>query len=125
VDEDRVPGSRMKHRIGMSRRDLLRRGAIVGGTLLWTIPVIKTISSAHVAPGSPTFTCCECRAGNAGELKTTGNVFECTDDGSIANEQACLEHCAARKAGERAYNFHSGPVLISCNGDNVCVGQGH
>jgi hypothetical protein len=52
-------------------------------------------------------------------------VFECSDNGSLATEQACLDHCAGRKPGERAYNFHSGPTVISCNADDVCVGEGH
>ncbi len=122
---DERPQSRMKHRIGMSRRDLLRRGAVVGGTLIWTIPAIKTISSAHVAAGSPIFTCCECRAGNAHENKTTGNSFECIDNGSIQTAADCESHCADRPPGQRAFNFHSGPTQITCDTNKVCVGTGH
>jgi hypothetical protein len=104
----------------MSRRDLLRRGAIVGGTLIWTVPVIKTLS-AHADPaGSPTFTCCECRAGNAGE-KSTGNSFECTA-GSISTEQDCSTHCAGRAPGQRAYDFHSATTPFTCDSNNLCVG---
>ena len=54
----------MRRHLGVSRRDLLRRGAIVGGTLVWTVPVIATLSknaSAHEASG--TFTCCQCKRG--------------------------------------------------------------
>lgn len=31
--------------LGMSRRDLLRRGAIVGGTLLWVAPAIQSVGA--------------------------------------------------------------------------------
>ena len=54
----------MRRQLGVSRRDLLRRGAIVGGTLLWTIPVVSTLSRAH--PNnvkSPAFVCCEFQDG--------------------------------------------------------------
>ena len=39
--------------IGVSRRDLLRRGAMAGGTLLWAAPVIVTIAGPASASGSP------------------------------------------------------------------------
>jgi hypothetical protein len=31
---------------GMSRRDLIRRGAIAGGALVWAVPVVQSISSS-------------------------------------------------------------------------------
>ena len=31
-------------RLGLSRRDLLRRGAIVGGTLVWAAPAVQTLA---------------------------------------------------------------------------------
>ena len=45
----------------MSRRDLIRRGAIVGGTLIWTVPVISSLSSASIRRSrTPSTGCCEC-----------------------------------------------------------------
>lgn len=39
--------------LGMSRRDLIRRGAIVGGTLLWVAPAIQSMApKAFAADGS-------------------------------------------------------------------------
>jgi hypothetical protein len=38
--------------LGISRRTLLRRGAIVGGSLLWTTPVVQTLASPGLATGS-------------------------------------------------------------------------
>lgn len=45
---------------GMTRRDLMRRGAIVGGTLLWVAPAIQSIGSKAyaVTNGSPLCTAC-------------------------------------------------------------------
>jgi hypothetical protein len=41
-------------RAGTSRRDFLRRSAIVGGTLVWTAPVVQTLArpafAAHTSP---------------------------------------------------------------------------
>jgi hypothetical protein len=130
-DQTTEPGpSRVKHRLGMSRRDLLRRGAVVGGTLLWTVPVIKTISSAHPATGSPVFGCCECRTGKAGKKRCEGqDHVQCFSNGqSCANctqsEALCQAWCASQN---KSYCFHSSPQAISCvslkQGRTACVGS--
>jgi hypothetical protein len=116
--------SHLKHRIGMSRRDLLRRGAVVGGTLLWTIPVVKTLSSAHEkATGSPAFVCCECvepKQPNQIGTKKCGTDFTSTechaDQVSLATESACLSYCQTKS---KAYCWHTAPTPIGCSG-NVC-----
>lgn len=38
---------------GMDRRDLIKRGAIVGGALVWTAPLVQTIASPAFAASSP------------------------------------------------------------------------
>lgn len=35
--------------LGISRRDLLKRGAVVGGALVWAAPVVQTISRSALA----------------------------------------------------------------------------
>ncbi len=47
---------------GVSRRDLLKRGAIAGG-VLWSVPVIQTIAapSAFAQGSVGTGACCECK----------------------------------------------------------------
>ena len=51
--------------LGMTRRDLIRRGAIVGGTLLWVAPAIQSMAPkafAQEVPGSPGSVLCRaCR----------------------------------------------------------------
>jgi hypothetical protein len=123
--------SRVRHRLGMSRRDLLRRGAVVGGTLIWTIPVVKTLSSAHPSTGSPLFGCCECRKGPAGKKKCTpgtGHIV-CYDEAESCQnctqaESKCQAWC---KQQGRAYCFHTSPQSITCSsighGGSRCVGS--
>jgi hypothetical protein len=75
---------------GMTRRDLMRRGAVVGGTLLWVAPAIQSIGAKAYAQGLsplcdaciavtstgatqhvhiiPSVDCCACLAGTGGNL---------------------------------------------------------
>lgn len=52
-------GMAMSMAASMNRRDMLKRGAVVGGTLVWTVPVVQSLSltPAHAespsAPGNP------------------------------------------------------------------------
>jgi hypothetical protein len=106
----------------LSRRDLIRRGAIVGGSLLWVAPAIQSLTPAAHAQtvGSPTFGCCECRTGGvAGSQNCSQGVagLECTTVGSqqatgpASSEAACQQHCQALN---KTYCFHSAPTQISC-----------
>jgi hypothetical protein len=38
---------------GLSRRSLLRRGAALGGALVWTVPVVQSVTPSAFATGSP------------------------------------------------------------------------
>jgi hypothetical protein len=46
--------------LGMSRRDLLRRGAVVGGTLLWVAPAIQSLGPKALAQQVASNTCSAC-----------------------------------------------------------------
>ena len=39
--------------LGISSRTLLRRGAVVGGSLVWTVPVVHTLAAPSAAAGTP------------------------------------------------------------------------
>jgi hypothetical protein len=57
VDEKETPRDDTRLKLGdesgMTRRDLIRRGAVVGGTLLWVAPAIQSIGSkAYAQTGS-------------------------------------------------------------------------
>lgn len=39
---------------GIGRRTLIKRGALIGGAMVWTMPAVQSIGGvAHAAPGSP------------------------------------------------------------------------
>jgi hypothetical protein len=44
---------------GMNRRDLIRRGAIVGGAAVWATPVMQSLSAPAFAQASPRPGACE------------------------------------------------------------------
>jgi hypothetical protein len=45
---------------GMTRRDVLRRAAVAGGTLLWAVPVIQSIRTPAYAASQELHACCQC-----------------------------------------------------------------
>ena len=65
--------------IGMSRRDLLRRSAVVGGTLLWVAPAIQTVGAKAVAqaygPSPGVCAACYCWDGSADRLTVTEDEY--------------------------------------------------
>jgi hypothetical protein len=96
----------LQSELGISRRDLIRRGAIAGGTLLWAAPVISSIRTPAYAaspiacaaclsatfdpPGppppvtthitfNPTPQCCACITANGGGVL---GVVICAINGS-------------------------------------------
>ena len=91
---------------GMTRRDLMKRGAIVGGTLLWVAPAIQSFGSKAFAQTNGSPFCDACIAVTQGP-NTVHVVFEPT--------QVCCE-CID--------NFPGGNVLgavISCASNGNCV----
>jgi hypothetical protein len=52
------------HSLGMTRRDLLRRGAIVGGGLLWATPTIQSFATPAYAQYPSCRSCCRCAQEN-------------------------------------------------------------
>lgn len=72
--------------LGVSRRDLLRRGAVVGGALLWVAPAIQSLSPpAYAETVSPKEqACCLCTKRNS-----TGQI--CTTD--FLTQAQCADFC--------------------------------
>jgi hypothetical protein len=106
--------SEVRNRVGISRRDLLRRGAIVGGTALWTVPVIASLTRAHISPGSPAFSCCRCHAPGG---TTPRPPNRCTT--TVDNPTACQQFCEG--LGYRQSQFHQGPQPIECRSNGLCA----
>jgi hypothetical protein len=111
----------------ITRRDALRKGAKLGGAVLWIAPAIQTLPRpAFAQTGSPLFTCCECRTITGGSGFTPGqedcdgpNTTNCVTGGSgpSASEGVCSDFCATLG---RTYCFHSGPTPFNCVGQ-ACV----
>ena len=90
---------------GLDRRNVLRRGAILGGALVWTVPAVQTLSGAAFAAGSPL---CD-----AVLTFTAGGV--CTKIVFIPDSQCCA--CVATQSG----NGLPLPVAIGvCAANNSC-----
>ncbi|HEX9890461.1 MAG TPA: hypothetical protein VGB28_00165 [Actinomycetota bacterium] len=108
-----------KSELGISRRDLLRRGAIAGGTLLWAAPVIQSLRTPAFAQTVPACGCCCCVeegafGGQVGRCRLNGALTEsecreaCTDFGGMA------DHCT--NAGGTGNCFSNG-TNCSCGDD--------
>jgi len=73
--------------LGISRRDLLRRGAVVGGTVLWVTPVIQSMTRPAFAQETPRGGCfcikwspedgCEDLNGQSSCIETRGDAGGC------------------------------------------------
>lgn len=97
----------LRDQLGVTRRDLLRRGAVVGGTLLWVAPVIQSITPpAFAQQTSPTVvSCCKCKGRNA---RCVTNVTE--DD--------CASVCGG---SSRIFNYVLNATCGEVDGHNACV----
>lgn len=88
MDEDQVePGS------GITRREVLRRGAILGGAVAWATPVVQVVGMRPAlaqapSPGCQTTTCSEV-TDNQGNVIA---ILRC--EPSDANAAACFCCCA-------------------------------
>ena len=72
--------------LGLTRRDLLRRGAVVGGTLLWVAPAIQSIApKAYAVQQVGSFrACCQCSG-------TRQQPAGCTVD--VISYDQCFQLC--------------------------------
>src|SRR5918999_1024007 len=110
-------GSGSRRMSGISRREFLRRGAIVGGTLIWAAPAVQTLAPAAYAQVTPgPCGCCYCWNGE----KQNPSSDLVTDDGCtgfLSNPQACSQFCAQGAPG--------GPFTNSeqCCGTTACEGN--
>ena len=122
-----VDDAGIRRKLGLSRRDLLRRGAIVGGTLLWTVPTIASITKAHVAAAhTPATACCECT-----KPKNTAKAdIKCpTAHGFSPSEVDTPSQCAhaCQELGYTSPNFHTAPGhgSLTCVEGAGCLGVEH
>lgn len=103
----------LRRRLGITRRDLLRRGIIVGGALIWTVPVLESLKpNAFAHNGSPNpFFCCFCKAKPHHENQT-----KCIRP---APHTAAECKTACTNLGFKKSQFFHGPNRFEC-GKNGC-----
>ena len=103
-------------RSGVSRRDLLRRGAIAGGAIVWAVPVVESFGETRAyAAGSQLFSCCYCfhKADKHGCDKS--GVCN-TGSGSPQSATACDQFCQSLKFKAGHYRFGApSPVQYACS----------
>jgi hypothetical protein len=106
----------VRRELGISRRELIRRGAIVGGTLLWATPVIQSLSPPAFAGVTPAAcSCCCC----VKPLPVPGGQIQCTTDSF--DQTFCTVFCAAA-GGPRSgtQGFCTGSSCDDVNNRCVC-----
>lgn len=89
--EDDGRGLPQEH--GVTRRDAIRRGAIVGGTVLWATPIVQSLTPAAHAQAATRCGCCYCWDGDRND--PTDDL--CNDNGqsgSRADATACATFCS-------------------------------
>jgi hypothetical protein len=107
------PQAEAEQRSGLSRREMLRRAGIVGGTLLWAVPAVQSLTPpayAHVSPGG--FYCCQCRHDqNRGACQSGFDPSFTIDD--------CTEFCNGQtdpQGGWQVEGFHRDNTEFMCSG---------
>lgn len=96
-------------RNSMSRRDLLRRGAIVGG-LVWAAPVIQSLRTPAYALSPGIQSCCVCK-GPVGFQFCFIDLQECSD---------CQAFCAPH-GGVKTYSQGTNCGCGGTPGNRTCV----
>jgi hypothetical protein len=125
--------------LGMTRRDLMRRGAIVGGTLLWVAPAIQSMAPRAMAQavgsaGSPVgCAACYCyRLTSGGGIPAVGQ-FDRSQDGPIApggllDATDCDTWCKSQRTPAPGNHLYTNSLYCSgtrgCNGVNRDQGDG-
>jgi hypothetical protein len=109
------PNDAGRRAAGISRRELLRRGAVVGGTLVWATPVIQSLATPAGAQAQYQHRCCFCSNPNG--------TFTCIFNGSVlvpSSAQECAETC--RAAGFSQSQYDEGNLgTCTCNQVTGCV----
>jgi hypothetical protein len=95
----------LRSQLGVTRRDLLRRGAIVGGALVFAVPAVQSIAAPAFAQSSPNphHTCCTC--------KKSFHGFKCGTDGFTAD--ACDSFCGGH---DNVQTYATGSISCQCIG---------
>jgi hypothetical protein len=116
----------LEARAGFSRRELLRRSAIVGGTLVWATPVIQSLApAAYAQMGQSPGICAACYCWSGTADKSTITKDFCTDDGNVGfqmNRSTCRDWCQHNPFPGGINKAPGGPYQHSeyCSGSTSC-----
>ena len=113
---------------GMTRRDMLRRGAIVGGTLLWVAPAIQSMAPKAFAVegsvGSKGCAACYCWSGTQGNLHNpeAGEAGTNVQQDGLRSSSDCRDWCNHEGAYASSGGVFGGPFDNSqyCTGTSDC-----
>lgn len=96
---------------GLGRRDVLKRGAMVGGALIWTVPAVQTLAGPAFAASSPAGQPCV-------ETTCSRVTFGGVDVFLSCNPAPTFEGCLCRCAGDP-----SSPCIspTPCTVPQVCI----
>ena len=117
--------------LGISRRQLIKRGAIVGGTVMWAAPVVQSLTSpagavAQGRVGTPSHACCFCYDGSNAAAATNSECSANGLSGPRSTAAKCEEFCdggGLDQPGTPYQNFiyDRGTVGCQCN-NNLAFG---
>lgn len=72
--------------LGISRRTLIKRGAVVGGTLVWATPVVQSLTAPAFAAGSPPCSLAVTNNGQGAACQELGVLTPSADPGNAGHD---------------------------------------
>lgn len=106
----------LRRELGVTRREMLRRGAVVGGTLLWAAPVIQSIGPSALAQTPNPNKCCFCT--NPGPVNPTGQPTQCLNNGAPPDAATCAIFCTSLDFQDS--DFCEAPAPTTCDAVTGC-----
>lgn len=104
----------------LTRREAIRKGAVVGGHLLWIAPAIQTLTpKAFAQTTSPVFTCCSCTSVSGTGANPCEQCF--AQDPTILDADDCTAKCASLSTPTRTCGtkeFQTNTTGFECSGNN-------
>ncbi len=76
---------------GISRREVIRRGAVVGGTLVWAAPLLQSLTPPAYAQYAQCG-CCYCWEGDM-QAPTKDLCLDNSSSGFLASAEECRRWC--------------------------------
>lgn len=106
-------GEREERGEGLDRRAVLRRGAVLGGALVWTTPAVQTIAGPAFAAGTP-----RCSTRLQGEVRYRNGTSQCVEVVYDPTETCCSCISGRTRQGKAL------PVAIGlCADAGQCIQQ--